>query len=122
MNIHDILRNYKFQIAFAFIVTVIIVVLVVVFTGKKNGDSNNNESYKKCICSSNNGTERNCQDTETVEKNYENNLATEFTDLKSRNWSNVSSGEYNYPVSNDCNWKDDSGMKNEWVAWDFTDF
>lgn len=117
MNIRDILKNNIFQVAAVIIITVLITFLIVFFTPCKK-----TESYKKCICSSNNGTERNCQDTEVVEKNYENNVATEFTDLKPRNWSNVSAGEYNYPVSNDCKWKDDSGVKNDWVAWDFTDF
>jgi hypothetical protein len=105
------------KIVIAVVLTSIIVVAVLIGVGKIKL-----EGYKKCICSSNNGTERNCQDTEQVEKNYEDNKLTEFTDLKSRGWSNVSSGDYNYPVSNSCNWKDDSGAKNEWVAWDFTDF
>ena len=102
--------------ALVIVLTIILIIFMVVKPWRKS------EGYKKCICSSNNGTERNCQDTEEVEKNYEDNKLTEFTDLKSRGWSTVSSGDYNYPVSNSCNWKDDSGAKNEWVAWDFTDF
>jgi hypothetical protein len=118
MNIHRILGGNKFWTVFAFSIVAVVLFLIVYFQYIKP----NSEHYKKCICSSNNGTERNCQDTEVVQKNYEDNKATEFTDLKPREWSKVSSGDYNYPVSNSCNWKDDSGAKNEWVAWDFTDF
>jgi hypothetical protein len=94
-----------------------VIVLIVLLHGKKR-----KEGYKKCMCSSSGtGRERKCQDTEIVEQNYVSNKLTEFTDLKSRDWNQTSSGDYNFPASVNCNWTDETS-NTKWKEWDFTDF
>ncbi len=89
--------------------------IVLLIFGKKS-----KEHYKKCICSGT-GRERDCQDTEVVQKEYEENRITEFSDFVHPGWSTVSPGDYTYPHSEGCAWCDSSEGSKKWEEWDFTD-
>jgi hypothetical protein len=111
--------NKNMEIGFAIIIVIIGITTVILLMKKK--DKKDKESYKKCICSSRGGTERNCQDTEVVNDLYNSNKLTEYSDFKPKGWTTISPGDYDYPHSEGCNWND--GPDNsEWRFWDFTDF
>jgi hypothetical protein len=77
------------------------------------------EDFKKCVCTSTGPRDSVCQDTDVVEKAYEDNQLTEYTDLKSRGWTTVSPGDYTYPSAFGCGpAKKDQG----WFSWDYTQF
>jgi len=98
-----------------FLIACVVAVILIVVLPKKAP-----EKYKKCICNSRN--ERNCQDDEVVKKMYEDNVLTEYTNLKSPGWQQAyeQPGAITYPVSTGCPWPNE--FKPEWKAWDFTEF
>lgn len=114
------MENQIVYFILSILLTLSVIFLIILLSRKKK----DKEGYKKCICSSSGtGRERECQDTDVVEQNYNTNKLTEFTNLKSRDWNETSPGDYKFPVSNDCNWTDNSSDKvDTWKEWDFTDF
>ena len=69
--------------------------------GTKLEKWNNNPSkelFKKCICSSRQGSTEICQDTDVVEISYAKGTMTESTDLKSPGWNRgPNPGSYDFP-------------------------
>ena len=113
----------KSAIIFYVVVSLVAIVVLVVLLSrkKKNCDSYTNEGFRKCICSSEQGgRERECQDTVTVNNLYVDNKLTEFSKLPDRDWSTVSPGDANFPLSQGCPWPNDTGKG--WQKWDFTNF
>ena len=100
----------------------IILVLSVLIIRKLNQCKT--ENFKKCVCSSREGRDENCQDTVIVNNNYVTGKLTENTNLPQRGWTTVSPGDINFPVSNGCGWSDNQTKSdgNKWQSWDFTDF
>jgi len=85
-------------------------------------NKNSTEPYNKCVCSSaGSGRERDCQDTDVIQKMYEDGKATENSNFQNKGWSETSPGDMNFPISKGCNWENnqDTGA---WLSWDFTDF
>lgn len=110
------MENNKVYFMLSILLTLSVIFLIILLSRKKK----DKEGYKKCICSSSGtGRERQCQNTEDVEQHYNSNKLTEFTNLKNKNWNEISPGDYKFPVSNDCNWND---IPDNWKEWDFTDF
>jgi len=107
--------NVLIILYFIFFLALIVVLMI---TTKCSDDT---ENFKKCICSSSGQCNRDCQDIETVEKNYEDGKNTEFTDFGTKPWSKTSPGDINWPISSGCSWPN-SDKNNKWLAWDYTDF
>lgn len=95
------------------ILLAIVIVLTVLY--KKN-----KENFRQCVCSQT-MDRRACQDTDIVQDLYVNSDLTEFTNLKSQGWGQVSPGDIAYPTSKGCPWPDIEDSKG-WASWDFTDF
>jgi hypothetical protein len=98
------------------VVGVTLVALAIFLVVRKKKSS---EHYVKCIA--NERGEQVCQDTETVQKLYDQGVLTESSNLPSRGWTKTSPGDINYPTSKGCAWGD-SHPTNAWTFWDFTDF
>lgn len=122
------MRNeIKFAILIYIFVSVIAIVTLSIVLATKQYECSNKvdrENFKKCICSQNQaGRSQNCQNLQTVNNLYVDGQLTEFTSLPNKGWSQVSSGDYNFPESQGCsntNYKrQDTG---KWSSWDFTDF
>lgn len=110
---------------FIFLIVLIILLAFIVFYEiiRKKDKNKKKEGFRKCICSSHQaGRESECQETEVVQKLYEDNELTESTNLKSRGWTKVSPGDINFPVSEGCPWPNNHANAKEWQAWDFTQF
>lgn len=97
--------------------TVVIIILILINCKRCNCNS---EGYTKCVCSSRNGGEQNCQDSDEVVRLYNENKLTEYTDLQGPGWTTTSPGDLDYPHSNGCKWGDTGSPG--WGFWDFTDF
>lgn len=96
-----------------FVITAVVTVLL---------NANSKENFRKCVCGcSEGGRECNCQDTEVVGKMYDKNVFTEFTNFPSKDWSGVSPGDVDFPISQGCRWPDTTNER-KWVRWDYTDF
>jgi hypothetical protein len=81
------------------------------------------ECFKQCICQSGgSGRERACQDVTTVNNLYVTGQLTETSKLPDKDWTTVSPGDVNFPVSCGCDWTNRQNPKPEWKAWDYTDF
>jgi hypothetical protein len=66
----------------------------------KNNTPSKKEPFKKCICSSRQGSTEICQDTDVVENSYAKGTITENTDLKSPGWNRgPNPGSYDFPKS-----------------------
>ena len=67
---------------------------------KWNNTPSKKEPFKKCICSSRQGSTEICQDTDLVENSYAKGTITESTDLKSPGWNRgPNPGSYDFPKS-----------------------
>lgn len=98
-------------------ILLIVIIFAEVFRKKRK------EGFRKCICSAEQaGRESVCQDTEVVDRLYQDNFLTESTNLKSKGWSTTSPGDVNWPLSEGCPWPDNTKNSKQWQAWDFTDF
>lgn len=102
---------------------VILIILLLIMVFYEIFRRKHKENFRKCVCSSDQGgRERNCQDTEQVEKLYDDNVLTESTNLYSKGWSTTSPGDIDWPLSEGCNWPNNTKNAKQWQAWDFTQF
>lgn len=102
---------------------IILVILLVVILFYEVFKKKQKENFRKCICSSRQcGRQRECQDIETVDRLYQDNVLTESTNLKSKGWSTTSPGDVNWPLSEGCNWPNNTENAKQWQSWDFTQF
>lgn len=102
-----------------FSLAVILSLIVLRDKGCVCDQSDQEEDFRKCLCSDTD--KRECQDTETVQKDYEDGTATEYSTFKPHGWSKTSPGDLAWPVSVGCTWPDIENAK-KWSSWDFTDF
>jgi hypothetical protein len=104
-----------------YLILAIIAILVLSFILMRKDSS---ECFKQCVCQQGGtGRERACQDVTTVNNLYVTGQLTETSQLPDKGWTTVSPGDMSFPVSNGCNWCNDSSEKKpEWQKWDYTDF
>ena len=101
--------------------TVAVIILIAVVIGLSMSGSH--EGYRKCICTQEEGGRQSaCQDTDTVQDLYQQNLLTEYTNLPSKGWTTDSPGDITFPESQGCVLDNSSTAKPQWLSWDFTDF
>jgi hypothetical protein len=102
------------------IIGVAVIALISLIVALVLRKKDNKEGFKKCVCTSTGPLDRVCQDTDAVEKAYDDGQLTESTNFPSRGWSKVSPGDLDYPSAVGCRPTD--ADKKQWFAWDFTDF
>ena len=109
-------QKQKMVLSILFLLVVLVVVLLIVFRKKDK------ERFLQCICSSQSGGRgRICQDTEEVAKQYYEEGVTEYTNLPSKGWSQVSPGEIDFPVSTGCGWDKKQKCNPEQENYEYTE-
>ena len=71
------------------------------------------EKYSKCVCSSKYGRDRVCQDSKMSRIAYNAGVTESSLDENQKlhggpQWTKVSPGNVNYPISEGCQWKNSS--------------
>jgi hypothetical protein len=118
-NIKFLIKQMKHVKHLSMTIYVVVSLIVILVMGYYLYKKRHCEGYKKCICSK--VASRECQDIDLVEDLYNKNLLTEYTKSPNKpKWSTVSPGDYDFPESVNCLWKDCTENK-KWGKFDFTE-